>query len=253
MTGFDVALDVLCFLAFILAAWRSRAHPEHRPLAILLGVWLPSVFVRRALRLLVFEPRRASLTASGLDPASVPLDGILRAARHLSDSCTLIWGWGLVALAVAALLPGRLRARWVALPYVASLAILILGYPELRYHLLAVALLVIHLVQVGALVVIVVTWLRRRAPSVQPSRVVGLVLVLAALHLALAIPMALMALPLPPHPGAPTPNPFAQWWLVQGQYVVIYGVVAVFCAVPRLGKKTGEQSGNGKANGSKNS
>jgi hypothetical protein len=246
VTASDVALDVLLLLAFLLVAWRAYSRPEHRPLAFLLALWFVTTLLRRWLRLDVFEPRRAALAASGIDPTSVPLAGILRAARHLSDACTLIWGWGLVAVAVAALLPGWLRARWVAIPYALSLLVLVLGYPALRYHPLAVGLFVIQGVKVAALAAVVLVWLRRRPASVAPSRLQGLVLVLAVLHLALTVPMGIMALPLPPHPGAPTPNPFADWYLAQGQFAVMYVVIILAMVVPAR-KKSG--SGNGHANG----
>lgn len=232
MTRLDVALDVLLLAAILLSAWRARRHPEHRPVALLLALWLPTTLVRRALRLLVFEPGRAAMVAVGLDPGVTPWTGVARLARHANDAALLVWGWGLVAVAVAVLLHGRLLARWVAVPYATSLAVLVLGYPALRYHALAVALLALHACQVAALVGVVAVWLRRRAALVQPGRTQGLVLVLAVLHLALTLPLALMALPAGPHRGAPTPNPFASWYLVQGQYVAIYVVAILACWHP---------------------
>jgi len=180
------------------------------------------------------------------------LAGFQRDAKHLADAAMLVWGWGLVAVAIAVLLHGRPRARWAAVPYLLSLAVLILGYPALRYHPLAVALLAIHVAQVVALGLVVVAWLRWRTPSVQPGRTQALVVVLAALHLALTLPMVLMAMPLPPVlPGMPTPNPFASWWMAQGQYGAIYVAIILASLLPSWKGRGGEQE-NGKANGGGN-
>jgi len=230
MTREDLTLDVLLIALAILAWLRARRHPEHGAIAWLFTLEIPSVWVRRALRLGLFEPRRAALRAHGIDPASVPLTSLLRVARHLHDAMGQIWGWGLVLVTILALRRGR---WWLALAgYSASMLVLILGYPELRYRPLAVALLVIQTVEVVAILAVVFAWIWRRTPTIPPGRTEGLVVVLGAFHASLVVPMWMMAEQRSIPVGSPTPNPFTSWYLAQGQFVALYAVAVLAHLVP---------------------
>ncbi len=144
-----------------------------------------------------------------LPPPGDVLRGVARVIFHLDQALFLTWPAGLVALSLA-VFPRR-RSWLMVLPWALAVAVLSIGYPEIRGEALRQAYLAAQLAAVLVSIGIFVQWVWRREAFNLPRLTTLFIAVLDCGTVGTAYRF----------------GPFARWDLAQAMYLVLFGSLVV--------------------------
>lgn len=205
--GLTLSFEITAALSAALVAWK---RPEHRPVALFLGLCaVANDLARLALQRWAIVPARDAMRAAGLDPVSTPFTGWARVACDVEGALFLLWPAGLAALSVW--LFAKRRPWAVLAAYLLAVAVLVIGHPIFRYGGLRKAYLFAELAALMVSVGAFLRWFRTEAPRL-PHVVASCIL---------TIDLGLLLL------GPWKHGLFDAWSLAQVMYSALYGVIVI--------------------------
>jgi hypothetical protein len=195
-----VLTSLLQAVAAAAAVRVAQRREDHRPIA----AFLVSMVVANLAGMFL---RRIGWAASVV-PAE-PLTGGPRFWSHVGQGLYLLWPFGMAAMFVTVF--ARRKPWIIAAAYVATLAVLVTGYPMIRGAVLQRAYLAVELAALAACLGLVVQWAWRW----EKLRIAH-----ATAILVLAIEVGTL---LGPYRG----NLFEDWSTAQAMYAVLYTIISV--------------------------